>query len=307
MLRMGHSVYVCDIKPGPTDQSRSNLLTSRALEIFSMHGIAAQFLEECVTTQGLQLIHRGKKVGFLGALDGEHTSFPHGTCVAQDKTEEILIKLVETQQPDSIHWCTRFVKHEADPDYVTVTVEKNGTPKTIKTRYLVGCDGVHSSVRKGHGGWSFDGYSIATPFALADCKLTGRDADKIKNQRTNTFLDDDGYVDISPLGNGEDIDFFRVNFNLSSFEIAPSRDTTHGPSRHPKESITLEEMQAIVSRRAAPWEVILTEPKWISVFHINQRKANGFRRGRVFLMGGKLRAVGVCTRRSGAMIQWTLI
>ncbi|KAI7878459.1 hypothetical protein K492DRAFT_170794 [Lichtheimia hyalospora FSU 10163] len=285
MLRRGHSVFICDIKPGPTDQSRSNLLTSRTLEIFSMHGIAAQFLEECVTTQGMQLIHRGNKVGFLGALDGEYTSFPHGTCVAQDKTEEILINLVQTQQSDSIHWCTRFVKHETYDDHVAVTVEKNDTTTCIRARYLVAADGVHSTVRKTHDGWKYDGYSLATPFALADCKLSGRDADKIRNQRANTFLDDDGYVDISPLGNGENIDYFRVNFNLASFEIAQSRDTTHGPSRRPKENISLEEMQAIVSRRVAPWEVILTEPKWVSVFHINQRKANGFRRGRVFLMG----------------------
>lgn len=47
-------------------------------------------------------------------------------------------------------------------------------------------------------------------------------------------------------------------------------------------------MRDIVAKRVAPLELIPTDPTWLTIFRINERKANGYRRGRLFVMGGKV-------------------
>lgn len=47
-------------------------------------------------------------------------------------------------------------------------------------------------------------------------------------------------------------------------------------------------MRDIIAKRVAPMELIPTNPTWLTIFRINERKANGYRRGRLFVMGGKV-------------------
>lgn len=65
MVQLGHSVFLCDKKQGPTDQSRAVLLTARSMEILENRGIAHHILKEAVILQGMQIHVEGAKVGFF--------------------------------------------------------------------------------------------------------------------------------------------------------------------------------------------------------------------------------------------------
>lgn len=99
-----------------------------------------------------------------------------------------------------------------------------------------------------------------------------------------------------PLGYyGEnDAYYHRIFCNLGPYEEAKEEhyreSPTHGVvknDRHETESLSMEEFQAIMNERMKPLQVTASNPKWAALFRINERKANGFRRGRAFVMGGK--------------------
>ncbi|RUS20156.1 FAD binding domain-containing protein, partial [Jimgerdemannia flammicorona] len=52
-----------------------------------------------------------------------------------------------------------------------------------------------------------------------------------------------------------------------------------------RKELTLEDVQALVNRRTAPVKISISNPSWITTFHINERMVNGLRRGRAFVAG----------------------
>ena len=74
--------------------------------------------------------------------------------------------------------------------------------------------------------------------------------------------------------------------NLTPYQVAKSDDTTHGISRT-GETVSLDRLKELMEDRLKPLDIKPVDPVWSSVFRINERKANGFRRDHVFLVGGK--------------------
>ena len=89
-----------------------------------------------------------------------------------------------------------------------------------------------------------------------------------------------------PIGYRENGEYyFRVVANLGPFEISKDQKrTTHGI--HQEEPFTLEDLQNIMDKRLHPLQIVGKNPTWLAQFRINERKANGFRRNRAFLVGG---------------------
>jgi 2-polyprenyl-6-methoxyphenol hydroxylase-like FAD-dependent oxidoreductase len=62
MALRGHSVYCIDPKPGPTDQSRAILITTRTMEILEHKGLAADILSEAFVSSGMRMHRNGAVV-----------------------------------------------------------------------------------------------------------------------------------------------------------------------------------------------------------------------------------------------------
>jgi 2-polyprenyl-6-methoxyphenol hydroxylase-like FAD-dependent oxidoreductase len=145
-----------------------------------------------------------------------------------------------------------------------VTVEVGGAhPHTERARYLVGCDGAHSTIR-GHLGIEFAGRQYQTHILLADVRLTEPPAEAMF-ARTNP----DGAVISVPFGDG----WFRV--------IAWDRRRDRVPLTEP---VTHAEMRDAF-RRIAGGDLGMGEPRWSSRFLSERRQAARYRSGRIFLAG----------------------
>ena len=82
---------------------------------------------------------------------------------------ELLAALSRFDHVD-VHFSHTLLGYTDDTDGVTATVElADGTQKTIRARYLVGCDGGRSITRKSMG-VSFDGQSSPTRFLVIDVR-----------------------------------------------------------------------------------------------------------------------------------------
>ena len=74
--------------------------------------------------------------------------------------------------------------------------------------------------------------------------------------------------------------------NLEPYKLADQdSQVTHGLVQD--KTVTLSEVEKNVAERIAPLEIVPKHPVWISLFRVNERKANGYRRSRAFLIGGK--------------------
>ncbi|MFI5909775.1 FAD-dependent monooxygenase [Dactylosporangium sp. NPDC051541] len=133
---------------------------------------------------------------------------------------------------------------------------------TVRADYAVGADGVHSFVREALG-LPFPGRSVLSSIMLADVRLTDPPADVLAVNAVG-----DGFAFIAPFGDG----WYRI--------FAWDR-TKQLPDTAP---VTLDDIRA-VTRRALGTDHGLTEARWLSRFHSDERQAPHYRAGRVFLAG----------------------
>lgn len=99
---------------------------------------------------------------------------------------------------------------------------------------------------------------------------------------------------MNPMGESDNYsNLFRIFCNVDDYEISPDQSRlNHG--KQDEEPPTLEEIQAMVNEITAPLKFQVSDLVWSSYFRINERMANGFRKGKAFLIGGKSRQKLYC-------------
>ncbi|KAI7900236.1 FAD binding domain-containing protein [Cokeromyces recurvatus] len=288
----GHSVYCIDKKSGPTDQSRAILVTSRTMDILENKALASDILSEAYVPCGLRMFNNGNYLGKINAC-GDNTHFPHMTILTQEKTEEIIYERIQTETNCIIHWETELVSYTQDDQGVTSIVRDSNTKQEheVRSAYIVGADGCHSKVRKGNPEWTYEGVAIPTKFALADLVIKGDNIEEMIH-RGNMFMKGSDVMGIVPLNRLHKIDdtsyVFRIFGNLEEYHRSNQNNesATHGIVDNEYESnFTLEFLQEWVNRMTAPIKLELSNLIWSSIFRINERMANGFRKKRAFLIG----------------------
>lgn len=80
----------------------------------------------------------------------------------------------------------------------------------------------------------------------------------------------------------------RIVCNMGPYEVDTTNDrVTQGFNKN-RDEFTLEALKEIMSQRLHGLKVEVDEHIWLSYFGVNERMANGFRRNRAFLVGGKI-------------------
>jgi len=156
-----------------------------------------------------------------------------------------------------------FTQHEQGVEAKVQSQTKEST--AIQARYLVGCDGGHSTVRH-RANISFLGETWYEYHLLANISVSGLDPDY-----WSTWA-------------GPDKQAVTLNWMSHSntwFFIAAVSPDEHGELPAP----TLETLQRIFDERAGIPGVRFSNPLWISTWRPNIRMVERYRSGRVFLAG----------------------
>ncbi|CAO3648268.1 unnamed protein product [Mucor fragilis] len=293
MAQRDHSVFIVDPKLGPTDQSRALLITSRSMEILESKGLAADILREAFAYSGMRMFKNGAIVAQVDACGD--TPFAHSTVLMQGKTEQVFANRLSEDTDCKMHWGTELVSYTQDEHGVKSIVRDIHTnqEQLVESTYIVGADGCHSRVRKGNPDWTYDGVAIQTKFVLADLTLRGADGVDIKylKDRMNIFLSGInmlGVIHIKPLHSiDDDSHVFRVFGNLEGYQISNGdRDkVSHGIDKSSEAPPTLEFIEEWINKTAAPTKFVASNLIWASYYRVNERIANGFRKGRAFVTG----------------------
>ncbi|WP_326590586.1 FAD-dependent monooxygenase [Streptomyces sp. NBC_01294] len=249
----GVDVVVYERLPAPPRESRGASFTKRTAECFDQRGL----LGRLGATEPADSHFGGVRID-LGGLAQDH--YGH-RGISQFRTERMLEGWVTELGVPILRGYEVTGFHETD-GAVVVTVDGPEGHREESARYLIGCDGGRSSVRK-LAGIGFPGTDGRRGFFTAD--VTGIDTRK---RRIGEDLPGGSMVMAMDLENG----VTRVVVHEAG---TPPRD---------RDSLTFADL-------ADAWQRLTGESihhgtcRWISCFTDASRAAAAYRRGRVFLAG----------------------
>lgn len=98
-----------------------------------------------------------------------------------------------------------------------------------------------------------------------------------------------GMIRLNPFyPTDDDSHVFRVFGNLEGYQIneVDKDKISHGIDKSSEAPPTLEFIEEWINKIASPNKFVASDIIWASYFRINERIANGFRKGRAFVAGG---------------------
>lgn len=264
LARRGVTVRVIDRAPEFPGGSRGKGLSPRTLEVLDDLGVAEQALASGVTHMPHRK-YRGSEVVAEADPRGEQVPapgvpYPSGLMIPQWRVEQIL--------RERLAGCGVHVELGAelsgfrqDGDGVTATV--GGTE--IRARYLAGCDGGHSSVRKALGLTMRGETPDLQRMAVGDVEVDG-----LSRDAWHQWFSGDGAIMLCPL----------PGTNVFQVQASHELDADGSPLEP-----TLERFKRTFDRVAGVPGVRLRNLTWRSSYRVNVRMTDRLRVGRVFLAG----------------------
>jgi 2-polyprenyl-6-methoxyphenol hydroxylase-like FAD-dependent oxidoreductase len=250
----GVSVQLFEERTDVPNITRAFAVHARTLELFDARGMA-----DTIMSRGVPVYDVAPPGGAVIDFRTLPTKFGMLLVVPQSGTEAVLAERADALGVPIVRGAT-VVGLSQDDDGVTVEL---GSGETMRTKYVVGCDGAHSAVRR-MVGIEFAGKQYETHILLADVALTRAPQDQLSG-----LTNERGAVLMIPFGDG----WFRA--------IAWNRLREQAPLSEP---VTLDEIRDAFLRIAGD-DRGMTEMRWSSRFLSERKQAERYRSGRVFLAG----------------------
>lgn len=243
-------------------ESRALAIQPRTLEALAGFGVADELVARGNPAMQLRM-HLPRRVVPVRLFDIglSDTAYPFLLFLSQAETESVLAEHLAGRDV-TIERGTELVRMEAEGAYVVCRLRRgDGTAETVEARYVVGCDGAHSTVRA-QAGIGFEGYAYPQTFLLADLEVDGLEPDAV-----HTYMAGTGVLFFFPLG------------SPATWRMLAMR-----PPDAPDTEVTLSLLQEITGRYAHDG-LVLRDPEWMTDFRLHNRGAAHYRAGRCFLAG----------------------
>jgi 2-polyprenyl-6-methoxyphenol hydroxylase-like FAD-dependent oxidoreductase len=256
LVNKGVATTVVDAQAAGANTSRAAVVNSRTLEVLDGLDVSRRLVKEGVQAPRFT-IRDGRRTLIPVDFSVLPTEFPYSLMVPQATTERLLLdRLIELG--GTVIRPKTLVSVRQDADGATATFDDG---EVIRARYVVGADGIHSTVRE-QAGIGFDGGVYQESFTLADVRLRGEaPADEVI-----LFWAKAGLTVVAPLPG----DIFRI--------VAPVPEAPEEPSA--------EFIQQLLDERGlGVGRMVVTEVIWGSRFRIHHRVADSYRAGRLLLAG----------------------
>ncbi|MER6841910.1 rifampin monooxygenase [Streptomyces platensis] len=256
----GVRVVVLEKLAEPTEQSRGRGLHARSVELMDQRGLLDRFL---ATSEKFQV------GGLFGGImkpwpDRLDTAHPYGLATPQPVTERLLNERALEVGAEIRRGC-EVVGLSQDEDGVTVELADS---TQLRARYLVGCDGGRSAVRKLLG-VDFPGEPAKVETMLGDMEAT-------EDPATIAAVVEEVRKTQLRFGAVPDVDGKKGVYRI----IVPADGVAEDRTAQP----TLEEFQQQL-RAVAGTDFGVHSPRWLSRFGDATRQAERYRVGRALLAG----------------------
>lgn len=256
--RRGMTHRIIESHATQSSVSKALAIFPRTLEIFDMAGIAGAFSEVANRVTGVTIVSHKRTLGRIDFTPPD-TRYPFVAMVPQDVTEKLLVENL-TRLGAKVEYETTLVSAHQTDTGVEAIINCHGTSAVIEAKFLVGCDGAHSTVRN-LVGLPFDGGDYAEQYMLADVV-------------TNEALPADE-LQLCPSEQGP----------LAIFPMSPTRRRLVATvDERDGEAPSLDLVRTILADRA-PAGLAAESLNWSAYFKIHHRSVSRMSSGRVIVAG----------------------
>ncbi|MGW0610734.1 FAD-dependent monooxygenase [Streptomyces sp. NPDC002788] len=284
LRRQGVTCRIIDRLPARLPYAKAVGVQPRTLEIWDRMGMVRAALEAAVPLRGQVVYSDGiEQARFELRLPPE---VPYVfAALPQYETERIMEEHL-ARFGTGIERGTELLDLTQDEDgVVSRIVTASGARQELRSRFLVGCDGAHSTVRKALG-LTFEGGRFPEEYMLADVEVDWRLPHGYGVRATHH--DGEGRVDdllvCIPLPGDRR---YRMSMLVPSELSAAGEGAAQDAVAHGLEggkAPRLEHIQAVLDR-LSPEPTTASAMRWSSVFRISHRLVDRYSVGRVFVAG----------------------
>jgi 2-polyprenyl-6-methoxyphenol hydroxylase-like FAD-dependent oxidoreductase len=239
--------------------SRAAVIHAHTIEMLSSIGMVEPLVAEGMLASSFTVRDRDRPLLSV-AFGNLPCEFRHILMIPQVTTERVLQDRL-AELGGEVHRGVAAVSAVGGEGGAAVQVRTKSGERTIRARYVVGADGMHSVIREA-AGIAFEGEAYGQSFVLADVEMDW----PLGTDEVSLFFSPAGLVVVAPLPGGS----FRVVATLDDAPEVPG----------------LDDIQSLLDARGprtAPARV--SEILWSSRFRVHHRLAESYREGPFLLMG----------------------
>lgn len=252
----GAQALVIDRLAGGANTSRAAVVHARTLEVLEPLDLASRIIARGLKAKQFTIRDRDRVLVPI-AFDRLPTRYPYTLMIPQEVTEHILLARLK-ELGGQVLRPRQVVDLAQDAAGVTATLDD---ASQLRARYVVGADGMHSTVRE-RAGIGFTGGSYGESFLLADVRLSGT----MPLDEVVLYFSPAGMVVVAPLPGG-------VHRIVATVANAPDEPRA-------------ADVQALLDARGPRRSrAVVQEVVWGSRFRVHHRVADQYRNGRIVLAG----------------------
>jgi len=268
---------IIERKPGPMERGQADGISCRSMEMFNAFGFADTVIRQGYRVNETTFWKPGAgnpqhivRNGRVQDVEDGLSEMPH-MILNQARVHDMYLEIMRNAPTRLVpNYSLQLLDLEVDPDAddypVSVQLERQdaaqrGKIETLRARYVVGCDGARSAVRKAIGR-ELTGDSANQAWGVMDV-LAVTDFPDIR-AKTLIQSGEDGTIIIIPREGGYLVRLYIELGKLAEGERAASRD------------ITLDQLVGAAQRIFRPYSLDVKDVAWWSVYEIGQRLTDKF-------------------------------
>jgi len=297
---LGDTLVCYDAKPGTLKAGQADGLQPRTLEVLKSLDVADEILNHGCHMSEVAFWNPKPKTSSHESRGIERTSFcpdvavsaryKHEVTIHQGRIERVLEENLRQYAPNCIRRSSRFLDFQLDESGdaefpVRVTIEEedgngNKVPLVVRTKYLVGCDGAHSAVRRSMG-LELVGETTDHIWGVVDFVA---DTDFPDIRKRCAIHSDAGSVMIIPRERIQTGQYLTRLYVQTVEEVAADGSVqctslSQEESRSRRSRITLESILNQARRVFEPYKIAIkdgTQVDWWAAYQIGQRMSPKF-------------------------------
>lgn len=262
LAALGVDHVIVDPKPAVAPGSKAAAIQPRSLEYLDRIGLAQRLIDDGLRGGGFAAVDADRRLLRL-SYQGIASPYPFLLLISQQQTEVRLEERLNELGARVLRGVRLLDVVDEFPGSAATLVGDDGSPHVITARFVVGCDGLHSTVRQRHG-LTFPGDAPTQLFVLADVVL---DAADIVGLDTTFSFSPHGMLIISALPGGQ----LRVVASVPAGTGAPDA----------------ADVARLLAERGPRWarEAPVKAVAAGSTYQVQQRVVSAMRAGNAFLVG----------------------